>query len=599
MRHDFSPVPVEPANRQTFPMMTVPLETLLAMTTILSHECLLEVGVLVEFFDTLGKAMFVSHQWVHCQHPDPDSEQFSVLQEALKNLVTGKSKVSLYPGAEAIFGRVQCPKSSDFTSLYLWYDYFSCPQGSSKEARDSRKKAISCIASYVTRCVFFVILCPSLQSNGRNLNHSTWEARGWCRLEQMARYFAGDGFMITIKTATHPTLVFTPNGVCKPPGTGDFTLEEDRALVGQVVTQMFQMKLQSFWSGDFHRYRFLLNLRCYYFQGLVSPILISPSKSLELESFHRTGTREDADDLTVARFLHDNHFQRVLERDSAGWTPLCYAVLLGNDTLVRDLISNRANPNDVITKRTKHAFLTKNLPVLSLGASYSTKEVVEVLLLARANINARCATGATALHWGAGVKDNAPAVRLLLQARANPFIRSPPGVAPFRTSCYTGNVRCMREMLTIQPPVSLRFALHGALAFNGEENTISCLINASADVNERLRIPMTQPGWWAFMRTLHLKHYLSPSALTFLAYHHYGATPAIFSALTGKLETLPILVAAGARLDIPNDRGKTAMEFLQEISVSLQHRWSIPLAIRSVPNHLAGEDSDGDTTITI
>ena len=430
---------------------------------------------------------------------------------------------------------------------------------------------------------FFVILCPSLQSNGRNLNHSTWEARGWCRLEQMARYFA----------------VFTPNGLCKPPGTGDFTLEDDRAVVGQVVTQMFQMKLQSFWrSGDFHRYRFLLNLRCHYFQGLVCPILISPSKSLELESFDRTGTLlEDAHDLTVARFLHDNHFQRVLERDSAGWTPLCYAVLLGNDTLVRDLISNRANPNDVITKRTKHAFLTKNLPVLSLGASYSTKEVVEVLLLARANINARCATGATALHWGAGVKDNAPAVRLLLQARANPFIRSPHGVAPFRTSCYTGNVRCMREMLTIQPPVSLRFALHGALAFNGEENTISCLINASADVNERLRIPMTQPGWWAFMRTLHLKHYLSPSALTFLAYHHYGATPAIFSALTGKLETLPILVAAGARLDIPNDRGKTAMEFLQEISVPSQHRWSIPLA-GSVPNH-QGEDSDGDTTYSI
>jgi len=412
----------------------------------------------------------------------------------------------------------------------------------------------------------------------------------------MARYFAGDGYMITIKTARHPTLVFTPNGLCKPPCAGDFTLEDDRKVVGQVVTDMLQMKLQSFWrSGDLHRYRFLLNLQYHYFQGLVGPILISP------ESFDTTGTREDADQSPVARFLHDNHFRRVLERDSAGWTPLCYAVLLGKDALVRDLISNRADPNDVITKKTKHAFLTKNLPVLSLAASYSTKEVVEVLLVARANINARCATGATALHWGAGVNDNADAVRLLLQARANPFIRSPPGVTPFRTSCLTGNVRCMSEMLTIQPPVSLRFALHGALAFNGEENTISCLINASADVNERLRIPVTRPGFWAFMRTLHLKHYPSPSALTFLAYHHYGATPAIFSALTGKLETLPILVAAGARLDIANDRGKTARDFLQEIYASeSQHRFTIPLAEGSVtPNHHFDEDSDAETIQSI
>jgi len=113
MRHHVSPVPAEPAMPQIFPMMTVPLETLLAMTRIQTHEDLLQVGALVEFSDTLGKAMFVSHQWVHSQHPDPDCEQFAVLQEALRNLVTGKSKVSLYPGAEAIFGRVQCPKSSD------------------------------------------------------------------------------------------------------------------------------------------------------------------------------------------------------------------------------------------------------------------------------------------------------------------------------------------------------------------------------------------------------------------------------------------------------------------------------------------------------
>ena len=583
--------PVEPANGQTFPMMTVPLEILLAMTRIQAHEDLMKVGALVEFDDTLGTAMFVSHQWVHSEHPDPEFQQFAVLQEALKNLVNGKCRASLHPGAEASFGRVRCPKSSDFASLYVWYDYFSCPQGNSKKAADLRRVAIRCIASYVTKSFFFVILCPSLQSDGRNLSRSTWEARGWCRLEQMARHLAGDdGFMIDIKTATHPTLVFAANGLCKPPCTGHFSLENDRATVGQVVAQMLHMKLHSFLkSGDIHRYRFLRNLQHHYLQGFVG---LTPSKSLEPD-FDTTGPREHPNSLTVASFLHDNQFKRVLERDSAGWTPLCYAVLLGKDSLVRALLRNRANPNDATSKRTKHAFLTSKIPVLSMAASYSSKEVVEVLLSARANINARCAGGATPLHWSASISDNAATVRLLLHAKANPFIRAPPGVTPFRTACCTGSIKVIQEMLTIQPPVSLRFALHSALAFDGE-NTISCLIDASADVNERLQIPMARTGFWAFMKTLQLTHYLSPSALTFLAYHHYGATPAVFSVLTGKFETLPILVAAGARLDIPNDRGKTAADFLQEMQVPWR-RWSISLAT-TVSSY---QDEDSDDTISI
>ena len=45
--------------------------------------------------------------------------------------------------------------------------------------------------------------------------------------------------------------------------------------------------------------------------------------------------------------------------------------------------------------------------------------------------------------------------------------------------------------------------------------------------------------------------------MTNLAYHHYEATPLTFRILTGKFETIPILLAAGAQWDIPNSRGKT------------------------------------------
>ena len=121
----------------------------------------------------------------------------------------------------------------------------------------------------------------------------------------------------------------------------------------------------------------------------------------------------------------------------------------------------------------------------------------------------------------------------------------------------------------IPEKVSLRFALHSALAFSGNSATISCLIEASPNVNEQLRIPRSRTAWWVFLTVLHGIHCLAPSALTNLAYHHYGATPLIFSVLTGKFEMISLLVAAGAQMDMPNDRGKTAADFLQQMNMPL------------------------------
>lgn len=135
--------------------------------------------------------------------------------------------------------------------------------------------------------------------------------------------------------------------------------------------------------------------------------------------------------------------------------------------------------------------------------------------------------------------------------------------------------------------VSLRFCLHSALAFEGQSDAISCLIEAKADVNERLQIPMSRRSWWGLLKIYHAAHYVSPSKLTTLAYHHYGASPLIFSILTGKFECIPILLAAGARLDIPNDRGKTASDFLQQMSLP-----EPCVEIRSATNGANDEDSD-------
>ena len=106
---------------QPFPMMTVPLETLLAMTRLQPFEELLDSGALVEFATkgskiTKGKAMFVSHQWANSTHPDPEMMQLAVLQRALQKLISGQSQVGFVENLEPP-QPPQPPQSSDVSPM--------------------------------------------------------------------------------------------------------------------------------------------------------------------------------------------------------------------------------------------------------------------------------------------------------------------------------------------------------------------------------------------------------------------------------------------------------------------------------------------------
>lgn len=59
----------------SFPMYTVPLETVLEMKKVRPHQELLKDGVLKIFDSAHGRAMFVSHQWTTETHPDPEARQ--------------------------------------------------------------------------------------------------------------------------------------------------------------------------------------------------------------------------------------------------------------------------------------------------------------------------------------------------------------------------------------------------------------------------------------------------------------------------------------------------------------------------------------------
>ena len=170
---------------RAYPMYTVPADALLQMDMIRKHEDMLEAGALVEFEEEMGRAMFISHQWLSARHPDPNAEQLKILQQALRNIISGASRVHVAVVTEIYNGRSQCPTAESFhtQSLYIWFDYCCCPQGTSESAALSRQSAIDSIPVYVARCYYFVILCPALRhlDDDSMMSQSSWVERGWCR----------------------------------------------------------------------------------------------------------------------------------------------------------------------------------------------------------------------------------------------------------------------------------------------------------------------------------------------------------------------------------------------------------------------------------
>ncbi|CAE7472666.1 unnamed protein product [Symbiodinium necroappetens] len=509
--------------------------------------------------------MFVSHQWLSPQHPDPQGEQLQVLQKALTNLISGKTSVCMSPAIEMYIGRGHVPSTEDFQSqpLYIWYDYWSIPQGQDPEAIKNRELAISTIPRYVERSFFFVILCPEVShENGTTLSYGSWESRGWCRMELAARELTrDDGYVIVLRDPSFPSLAWNHFGKGKAPGVGDFTFQEDRSRVAVVLQQMLWSKLQQLLENDPHNFRFLWHVHHMHLEGLESWRMegLVPGFSTHVDP------SSDPEGFVVARFLHDSLFKALRQREN-GWSPLCYAATNGDAFLVGALLKQKADANDRLTK--KKADLPRNLPVLAIAAAFKNNKVMQVLLAARAQVNARCGYGGTPLHYAAAF-DNGAAVKILKDAKADIGIKLPPGLSALKVACAQNGPDAVKELLHHYPSFSLRYCLHTALLFDGDDRMVSSLIEAEADINEQLQVPFSRTQWWIFIKILSARHHFSKSSLTCLAHHHHGATPLMFSILAGKFACTKVLLQAGARLDIRNGRGKTAEDFLQEVEAPI------------------------------
>lgn len=283
----------------------------------------------------------------------------------------------------------------------------------------------------------------------------------------------------------------------------------------------------------------------------------------------------DRHGFVTAKFLHENGFASVQERDAAGWSPICYAVLRDDPFLIEALVKNKADVNDSNRRAKNDAQLPKGLPLLSLAGTYNNNQAMRALLLAKANVNAKDSLGGNALTASIGM-GNKEAVQILCDANINPNVKLLPGTGAFKIACGFADVPTIQAIMTRLPAnVNLRFALHFGLIFYANVDMVSFLLKSSADINEQLEVPMKKTGWWMLLKFLALRHRVSPSALTYLAYHHSGATPLMLSIITAKFDCASLLLASGARVDLKNRRGKTAADMVRETGA--------PISLRPAP----------------
>jgi len=323
---------VNACEEQLFAMYVVPVETLFEMTEVVPHETLLLEEKLVEFDEALGNAMFISHQWAGDTSPDPDFQQFKVLQDVLRRKLRPGASITGYMQVELYTGQLHRLPAEEISSkhLFVWYDYFSCPQRSAS----ARENAISSIPAYVGKCRYFVILCPPVWHAGQGtfLSKRSWECRGWCRFERAVRELSrtgSTGLDIEIISETHqtvePTMAFQV--ALTPVGEGQFSVAADRNRLGEVLKRMLRRKIAGcLVEADFHEYRLQRNFQRVYFRNFP----IGPIDDFLPEFV--SDTRDPAS-FMVAAYMYQNGFRSIHERSLEGWTPICFAALDGTAML--------------------------------------------------------------------------------------------------------------------------------------------------------------------------------------------------------------------------------------------------------------------------
>ena len=563
-------------------MWVVRISDFLGFETMPSHEELLSRGLLVrqqeDFF-----CIFVSHEWLGVAHPDPEREQLSLLQAALQNLLAGGTiEMDLYAQFYGHRAFLSKRHRSRLKEAHIWLDWFSIPQrtlqpepvqedsfGGSQDGNSpscaasgsivSQDSFIQMIPGFVEKCDLFVVLVPRCRHTvtGLKCSFGSWSSRGWCRLELWCK-------MMSMSTkATLPVVVISApdkiefampiTWIDLPPHEGDFTYEEDRRRIFQVVKMAVSSKI-----------RYLNNSRKLdvfrFFVARYDTILGRPLRRRTLQEF-----------LSDFRFKSLESAKRI-----NCMSPIVCAVLAGDEELLKILCNAGLDVNRWVDPLPEVYIVEAMSPLmLALWLSWRSIGVVTTLLEHNANVHSTTGLGNPVLGFCA----SSQLVELLLQHRADVNQQSGSGrVSPLTLACARAT----------PPSVIATLLKHGAHANPSECALASAhplsslgsrasmggyclevaalLLEARADANIQYRSSGAWRAGELMCRVIvRVAGGRAPPLVHMFA--EWSTTPLGFACFNGADELVQLLLDARADPDVMNERGNTPFQLARSRSV--------------------------------
>ena len=208
---------------------------------------------------------------------------------------------------------------------------------------------------------------------------------------------------------------------------------------------------------------------------------------------------------------------------------------------------------------------------LAWAAHWDDLDMADLLIRAGANVNAANDLAVTPLML-ACTNGSAPMVAALLQAGADHGVARPTGETALMIASRTGSVAVVRLLVAHGADVNAATAGgHTALMWAGAErhaDIVRVLAEVGADVHARtaVRTPSARPGGYQRKEPIVLSRFeaVNPAALPRDGDRdpprpEGGFTPLLYAVLAGDLDTLRVLLAAGANVDEAGPDGVTAV----------------------------------------
>mmetsp|Transcript_11391 Transcript_11391/g.30561 ORF Transcript_11391/g.30561 Transcript_11391/m.30561 type:complete len:741 (+) Transcript_11391:87-2309(+) len=429
----------EPCGPQMyFPMYLMSWDTLMGLESMQPHQVLLREGRLTEYTEELeGRVIFVSHEWVGFNHPDPAGEQLACLQAMLRRLASGAVDVQSDWQLQLLHSFLEVVKGEHWKAVlphcYFWLDFAGVPQVCCEQQDDVTAvatadhrfsatdivqqliKAVNSIPAYVSRCALVVVLTPVVWHQDipdRICNFASWRSRGWCRLELMATQMTLRRVRLLkcIGPAATPEFMGGSDILNLVPGRGSFTcctrghriagnvIPCDRDKIREVVEEMINTACEHLHSaGEVGEARLLQGFRSIFTEGFPAPTMYAkPATPLAcddiVEAFEAKlrWTAEDTEDA----------------RRGKGLTRLHWAAFGSDASVVAALL--QGEERSFIETPTPHGFprygvQTGYRPAHLAAAFGFGHEALELLLGSRANPLGRTAndSGVGVLHLAA------------------------------------------------------------------------------------------------------------------------------------------------------------------------------------------------------